>query len=68
VKGEYSKSNNKSCANKNLADLLTKDLSRSAFREPQSTWVYGKIYDPWILRVQNEYKFLFQNEKVYGGR
>jgi hypothetical protein len=62
VKGEYPRSNNKSWANKNFADLLTKDLPPTAFREPQSTWVY----DPWILRVQNKYKFLFQNEKVYG--
>jgi hypothetical protein len=28
-----------------FADLLSKDLPPSAFREPQSTWVYGKVYD-----------------------
>jgi hypothetical protein len=38
-------------ANKNFIDLLTKDLPSSAFREPQSIWVYGKVYDLWILRA-----------------
>jgi hypothetical protein len=52
VKVEYARSNNKSVANKNFTDLLTKDLSPSAFREPQSTWVFGKVYNFWILRAQ----------------
>jgi hypothetical protein len=63
VKGEYPISNNKSCANKNFADLLTKDLPPSVFREPQSTWVYGKVYDFWILRAQNKIRIYFRIEK-----
>jgi hypothetical protein len=45
--------------------MVAKDLSPSAFKEPQLTWVYGNVNDSWILRVQNKYKFLFQNEKIY---
>jgi hypothetical protein len=29
---------------------------------------YGEVDNSWILRVQNKYKLLFQNENVYGGR
>jgi hypothetical protein len=32
--------------------MLTKDLPPSAFRELQSTWIYGKVYDLWILKTQ----------------
>jgi hypothetical protein len=62
VKVEYARSNNKSVANKNFTDLLTKDLSPSAFREPQSTWVFGKVYDFWILRAQNKVRICFRIE------
>jgi hypothetical protein len=29
---------------------------------------YGEVDDSWILRVQNKYKFLFQDRNVYGSR
>jgi hypothetical protein len=42
--------------------MLIKDLLFSAFREPQLPWVYGKVYDLWILRVQNKVKIYFKIE------
>jgi hypothetical protein len=63
VKGGYPRSNNKSQANKNFTDLLTKDLSPSAFREPQLTWVYGEVDNSWILKVQNKIRIYFRIEK-----
>jgi hypothetical protein len=42
--------------------MLIKDLIFSAFREPQLTWVYGKVCDLWILRVQNKVKIYFRIE------
>jgi hypothetical protein len=37
-------------------------LPLSAFREPQSTWVYGEVYDPWILKAQNKIRIYFRIE------
>jgi hypothetical protein len=37
-------------------------LAASAFREPQSTWVYDKVDDPWILRAQNKIRIYFRIE------
>jgi hypothetical protein len=42
--------------------MLTKDLPPSAFREPQSTCVYGEVYDPWILKAQNKIRIYFRIE------
>jgi hypothetical protein len=45
-----------------FTDLLTKDFSSSAFKEPQLTWVYDKVYDLWILKVQNKIRIYFRIE------
>jgi hypothetical protein len=45
-----------------IVDLLTKDLTPSAFREPHLTWVHGKVYDPWILKAQNKIRIYFRIE------
>jgi hypothetical protein len=38
---------------------LIEGLSPSAFIEPQSTWVYGIVYDLWILRPKIKYEIQF---------
>jgi hypothetical protein len=42
--------------------MLIKDLSPNELREPQSTWVYDKVDDSWLLRVKNKIRIYFRIE------
>jgi hypothetical protein len=45
-----------------FANLLSKNMLPSVFKEPQSTCVYGKVYYLWILKAQNKIRIHFRME------